>query len=70
LRRRGVKLDLDDFGCGYNSFDMIKKLRIDGLKIDGTVTRDILPDAVDLALVNAALPASLRFGVDRRRCGE
>jgi diguanylate cyclase (GGDEF)-like protein len=55
LRRRGIKLYLDDFGSGYNSFEMIKKLPVDGLKIDWTVTRDILDDAVDLALVKASV---------------
>jgi EAL domain-containing protein (putative c-di-GMP-specific phosphodiesterase class I) len=55
LRRHGIKLYLDDFGSGYNSFDMIKKLPVDGLKIDWTVTRDILDDAVDLALVKASV---------------
>jgi diguanylate cyclase (GGDEF)-like protein len=55
LRQRGIKLYLDDFGSGYNSFEMIKKLPVDGLKIDWTVTRDILDDAVDLALVKASV---------------
>jgi diguanylate cyclase (GGDEF)-like protein len=55
LRHRGIKLYLDDFGSGYNSFEMIKKLPVDGLKIDWTVTRDILDDAVDLALVKASV---------------
>ncbi len=55
LRHRGIKLYLDDFGSGYNSFEMIKKLPVDGLKIDWTVTCDILDDAVDLALVKASV---------------
>ncbi len=53
LRRRGFKVWLDDFGMGYNSFDLLKRLAVDGLKIDRSFTSDLMHDPVDRALVEA-----------------
>lgn len=53
LRRRGFKVWLDDFGMGYNSFDLLKRLTVDGLKIDRSFTSDLIRDPVDRALVEA-----------------
>ena len=53
LRARGFKVWLDDFGVGYNSFDLLKRLPVDGLKIDISFTRDLLQDPVDRVMVEA-----------------
>lgn len=53
LRLRGFKVWLDDFGLGYNSFELLKRLTVDGLKIDRSFTGDLLRDPVDRALVEA-----------------
>lgn len=53
LRERGFKVWLDDFGVGYNSFDLLKRLSVDGLKIDISFTRDLLHDPVDRVMVEA-----------------
>ncbi|TXH05992.1 MAG: EAL domain-containing protein [Nevskiaceae bacterium] len=55
LRRRGFRVWLDDFGTGYNSFDLLKRLRVDGIKLDGSFTRDLLRDPVDRALSEAII---------------
>lgn len=55
LRERGVRLFLDDFGSGYNSFDVLKRLHVDGIKMDWAVTHDLLEDPIDEALVKAAV---------------
>lgn len=62
LRARGIRLFLDDFGSGYNSFDTLKRLGVDGIKIDWTVTADLLSDPIDEALVKAA--ASIAQSLD------
>ena len=64
LRKRGIKIYLDDFGSGYNSFDLIKKLKVDGIKIDWAVTKDMLDDPVDLALVKAAKSISTSLNIE------
>ncbi|MCS0500962.1 putative bifunctional diguanylate cyclase/phosphodiesterase [Ancylobacter mangrovi] len=55
LRSRGLHIYLDDFGNGYNSFEALKRLPVDGIKIDWTVTRDLLQDPIDEALMRAAI---------------
>jgi diguanylate cyclase (GGDEF)-like protein/PAS domain S-box-containing protein len=64
LRKKGVRIYLDDFGTGYNSFDVLKRLPVDGIKIDRSVTKDIVSDQIDQALVKAAVSIVADLGID------
>ncbi|WP_051661192.1 EAL domain-containing protein [Bosea sp. 117] len=64
LRALGIKLYLDDFGSGYNSFDVLKRLHVDGLKIEWAVTRDLLNDPIDEALIKAAASIADSLGLE------
>lgn len=64
LRARGIRVYLDDFGNGYNSFESLKQLPVDGIKIDWTVTRDLLHDPIDEALMKAAISIALSLGLE------
>jgi PTS system cellobiose-specific IIC component len=44
IKAYGVKLAMDDFGMGYTSLLYIRHCNIDRIKIDGSITRDILKD--------------------------
>jgi len=44
LKQYGIKFAIDDFGRGYSNFSRILKLKIDYLKIDGSLIKDLDKD--------------------------
>lgn len=53
LQDRGCSFALDDFGSGLASFTTLKDLRMDFVKIDGNLIRDIDSDEIDFAMVES-----------------
>jgi EAL domain-containing protein (putative c-di-GMP-specific phosphodiesterase class I) len=60
----GVRLYLDGFGTGYNSFDVLKRVLVDGIKIDRSVVSGIASDPIDQALVAASISIVADLGID------
>jgi len=63
LRERGLRFFIDDFGTGYSSMSYLKRLPMDGLKIDQSFIRDLREDDNDAAIVEAVLAIGRRFGL-------
>ena len=51
LRDRGFRIEMDDFGCGYSSLNMLTSLPIDALKLDMNFIRNICTDKKAYRLV-------------------
>ena len=51
LRKKGFRIEMDDFGAGYSSLNMITTLPIDILKIDMSFVRNMEKDERNLKLV-------------------
>jgi len=63
FRDAGIQVSLDDFGTGYSSLSYLKKFDIDYLKIDQSFTRNLGPDANDLALCEAIIVMAHKLGI-------
>ncbi|MGM8365415.1 putative bifunctional diguanylate cyclase/phosphodiesterase [Virgibacillus sp. W0181] len=55
IKETGVQISIDDFGTGYGSFNYIKQLPVDTLKIDMSFIRDIHKNEESKAIVKAIL---------------
>ena len=53
LRRAGVHIALDDFGVGYSSLNYLSNLPVDIIKIDRSLTRQILTSPKQYALLKS-----------------
>lgn len=53
FREMGCTIALDDFGAGYTSFQQLRDLKFDIVKIDGSYIRDILENPSDQVFVEA-----------------
>lgn len=55
LKALGCRFALDDFGAGSASFEYLKQLPVDVVKIDGSFVRDIVSDTVDHIFVKSII---------------
>lgn len=63
LRDRGFKIEMDDFGSGYSSLNMLTTIPIDVLKLDMKFVRNMHKDEKSLKLVELIIDIARFFGV-------
>ncbi len=63
LRAAGFRLLIDDFGIGYSSLSYLKRLPVNGIKIDQSFVRDIGSDPSDAALVQSLITIGTHFSL-------
>jgi diguanylate cyclase (GGDEF)-like protein/PAS domain S-box-containing protein len=64
IRDLGCSVGLDDFGTGYSSLAYLRRLPIDFLKIDGSLTTEIDVDQQARTIVHAILRMADALGVE------
>ena len=63
IRKYGARLALDDFGAGYTSFNYLRSLPADAVKIDGAYVRDLLAHPANQAIVQAIVDLTRNLGM-------
>ena len=63
LRLKGFKFAIDDFGSGFSSFQYIRQLPIDFVKIEGMFVCNMLNDPKDMAFVKTLAVLAKEFGI-------
>lgn len=51
LSASGIRLSMDDFGMGHSSLLHLRRFRIHSIKIDGSLTRDVLASATNADII-------------------
>jgi len=63
LRELGVKIWLDDFGTGFSGLSQLRRVPVDGVKVDRSFVADMLTDPGDLALTVAIIAMAHSLGI-------
>ncbi|WP_373001358.1 EAL domain-containing protein [Sulfurimonas sp.] len=63
FRDKGVRIAIDDFGSGYSNFEHILKLDPDFIKIDASLTKNILEDDRTYTLIKAICEFSHKLDI-------
>jgi EAL domain-containing protein (putative c-di-GMP-specific phosphodiesterase class I) len=64
LKEKGFMFAIDDFGTGYSSLSNFKKYKVDTLKIDRSLIKDISKDSVTKGIVSTIITLGKNLGMN------
>jgi len=64
FRERGMRLVVDDFGVGYSALSYLRRLPVDGLKIDRTFVADLSDDAAAAVIARSIVDMAHTLGME------
>ncbi|HVB06346.1 MAG TPA: EAL domain-containing protein [Acidimicrobiales bacterium] len=64
LKALGVLLEIDDFGTGYASLGYLKRLPVDGVKVDQSFVAGLSEDAYDREIVASVIHLAHALGME------
>ena len=64
LREAGVRIALDDFGAGYSSYQTLRVMQVDRVKIDSAFTAGIVTSERDRSIVASLVDLAHELGSD------
>jgi EAL domain-containing protein (putative c-di-GMP-specific phosphodiesterase class I) len=59
----GIRIALDDFGAGFCNFGYLKRLPLDGLKLDRSMVEGIVNDERDVAVLRGIMAMAWALGL-------
>jgi EAL domain-containing protein (putative c-di-GMP-specific phosphodiesterase class I)/GGDEF domain-containing protein len=68
LQRHGCRFTLDEFGAGSSSFTSLKSMKLDYLKLDRALVREVATSMIDEALVRSILETGSFLGIKTVAC--
>ncbi|MCD6190147.1 MAG: EAL domain-containing protein [Sulfurimonas sp.] len=63
VKRYGAKIAIDDFGSGYSNFSYLTKMKIDYIKIDGSLIKNMDVDKPSLLVVETIVDFAKKLGI-------
>jgi diguanylate cyclase (GGDEF)-like protein/PAS domain S-box-containing protein len=64
MASRGCLIALDDFGSGLSSFNYLRTLPVNYLKIDGNFVQNVASDPIDRSMVEAIVQIGKAIGIE------
>ncbi|MDT8408457.1 MAG: PAS domain S-box protein [Wenzhouxiangellaceae bacterium] len=64
LRKRGIRISIDDFGTGFSSLAYLQEIKAHSLKIDRRFVRDVVDNQADARIASSIIAMAHALGME------